>query len=137
MQKLISLLLVILFITLLASCKKDKEEEEVVIPTLCEVTNSQFNTQVLPIFQANCAVSGCHDGTDPDNPTLFDNYANIKGNIEADQALFLTAINFSGSDDAIWMPRPQPDVFPSAALKLPQSMIDKIECWIDRGMPND
>jgi hypothetical protein len=134
MNKL-ALLAPIALTLLIVSCKKDKEPEPE--PEFCETISAGYAADISPILMSNCGVSGCHDGSDPDIPLEYDSYANTKAAIENDQALFLAAINFSGTDDAVWMPRPEPDVAATPALKLPQSMIDKIECWIDAGMPNN
>src|SRR5687767_12711772 len=36
-----------------------------------------FESQVLPIFQSNCAKSGCHDAASHQDGYVFDSYANI------------------------------------------------------------
>jgi hypothetical protein len=36
-----------------------------------------FESQILPIFQSNCAKSGCHDAASHQDDFVFDNYANI------------------------------------------------------------
>ena len=36
-----------------------------------------FESQILPIFQSNCAKSGCHDAATHQDGYVFDSYANI------------------------------------------------------------
>jgi hypothetical protein len=134
-MKKLTLLAPIALTLLIVSCKKEKEPEPE--PEFCDTISARFTADISPILMSNCAVSGCHDGSNPDIPLEFNNYSNSKLAIENNQALFLAAINFSGEDEAVWMPRPEPDVAAPPTLKLPQSMIDKIECWIDAGMPNN
>jgi len=133
MQKL-SFIVLLASLIVLAACKKEKEPEPE--PEFCETISSKFGADIAPIISSNCAVSGCHDGNAEISLHLT-NHANIKAGIENNQALFLAAINFTGTDASLWMPRPNPNQNATQNQKLPQSMIDKIECWIDRGMPND
>ena len=46
------------------------------IPEIC------FESQVLPIFANNCAISGCHDGTGESHQT-FNNYLDISNSVVA------------------------------------------------------
>jgi hypothetical protein len=45
------------------------------IPEVC------FDSQVLPIFSNNCAISGCHDGGG-ESDLSFDNYNDIRNAVE-------------------------------------------------------
>src|SRR5574338_1681777 len=36
-----------------------------------------FESQILPLFQSNCAKSGCHDALSAKEGFILDNYANI------------------------------------------------------------
>lgn len=36
-----------------------------------------FESDILPLFQSRCALSGCHDATTHQNNYMFDSYANI------------------------------------------------------------
>jgi hypothetical protein len=57
------------------SCKHDIPVVEPVIPpatpTIC------FESDVLPLFQSNCAKSGCHDAATASDGYVLDNFANI------------------------------------------------------------
>ncbi len=50
----IILLLLTIFVSIILSCRNDS--------MIKELPQVNFNTQVLPIFQSNCAISGCHNG---------------------------------------------------------------------------
>lgn len=67
---------------------------------------------------------------------VFDNYQNIKSPIQSDPEQFLRSINFEGGITG-WMPRDNPKENASQEDKLPASQIMQIECWIERGMPNE
>jgi mono/diheme cytochrome c family protein len=89
-----------------------------------------FETDVLPIFQTNCAKSGCHDAASHQKGYVFDNYANIvrdgiepgnAGDSEVYEVLFET-----GNDK---MPRPpNPDLSPAQ-----KALIGR---WINEGAQN-
>jgi hypothetical protein len=42
-----------------------------------DTTNVCFETEVLPIFQSNCAMSGCHSSSHGKSEVVLDNYDNI------------------------------------------------------------
>lgn len=117
-----------------SACKKDVEPA--VTEEQCDDINASFNEQVLPLLTTSCAVSGCHSSAAAEGGFVFDSYDNIKSAVESDQAGFLASINFEGNSDG-WMPRSNPNDPASPQNQLPQSDIDKIECWIVKGMPND
>lgn len=127
---------IIMSLITVASCKKDEDPEPEPEPEFCDNVNSAFQAEVLPIFQATCGVSGCHDEVAAEENNIFVDYETIKASIESDQQQFLESINFvGGSTD--WMPRDDADENATEEDQLPQSQIDKIECWIERGMQND
>lgn len=127
-------MLTICLLLTVGGCKKDVEPEPE--PDPCENVNSAFQKQILPIFTASCALSGCHDDVAAEGDNIFDNYQNIKSSIQDDPEQFLRSINFEGGSTG-WMPRDNPEENASQEDKLPASQIMQIECWIERGMPND
>lgn len=38
----------------------------------CSTINAKFNADVLPIIQGNCAITGCHNGTQSPRLTTYD-----------------------------------------------------------------
>lgn len=92
----ITILLIILIYALVGSCRHNTVD-------IKEFPPIKFNTQILPIFQINCAKPGCHDGIskrgghynfsnyngimvavkpgDPDNSTIYNAITNIRGDI--------------------------------------------------------
>jgi uncharacterized membrane protein len=89
-----------------------------------------FETQILPLFQSNCAKSGCHDAASHNEDYVFDSYANIikKGilpgnatNSDVYEVLFETGTKK--------MPRP-----PNPDLTTEQKAL--IGRWINEGAKN-
>lgn len=128
----------LLLLTLSYACKKETEDPpQPPVSEECADVNSAFNSQVFPLLVNNCANSGCHSNASASAGLRFTDYNNIKQSIEFDQQGFLNSINFAGSDSTVWMPRSIADAPATIDNKLNQADIDKIECWIERGMPND
>ncbi|MEY4127839.1 MAG: hypothetical protein RL737_2028 [Bacteroidota bacterium] len=101
---------------LLVSCSKDKVS--VSTPPNCPDTVS-FNNEVLPIIQNNC--SGCHSAG---NGTgyIFTNHGNIAASADA----ILGSMRGNGYQ-----------LMPEGGPALPDSLIQKVECWIFQGKLNN
>lgn len=122
----------IIALTLINACKHE-------IPTAVQVTPTPvpggtnevcFESQILPLFQSNCAKSGCHDAATHKEGYIFDSYANIikKGirpghatNSEVYEVLFET-----GNDKM--PPPPNPDL-----TAVQKALIGR---WINEGAKN-
>lgn len=106
-----------IFISVLAlsivSCAKDKVP---VVAADCPTTVS-FNAEILPIFQDNCV--SCHNAGNT-QPTLED-YATISANADASLA------TLHGT----------PSLMPQGGPALPDSVIQKVACWISQGKLNN
>lgn len=118
----ISILIIVLVNTLINSCKHDTIN-------INEFPEVIFSTQILPIFQANCAKSGCHDGISEEGGRFnFSNYEGIMAAIKPgypDNSVAYTAL----AD--IWgniMP-------PDRPLSLEQRSLIRI--WILQGAKNN
>jgi hypothetical protein len=68
--------LLIIVITIINSCKHDAEGIDE-LRTVC------FEAEVLPIFQTNCAMSGCHDASSAAEGLDLSNYEGIMQGIQA------------------------------------------------------
>lgn len=134
-----SLLMSFYFLSLIAlsACEKDEEPEpEPILPDPCEDVSAAFAEDIEPIFANSCAGSGCHNSFSGEGGKIFVGYDNIVASIEDDQEQFLLSINFEGGSTG-WMPRSLPDENATAENQLSASKIEKIECWIESGMPNN
>jgi uncharacterized membrane protein len=89
-----------------------------------------FQSQILPLFQFNCAKSGCHDAASQNDGYVFDSYANIiKKGIRPGNATNsdVYEVLFETGDKK--MPRPpNPDLTPEQ-----KSLIGR---WINEGAKN-
>ena len=113
------------FIFLLAvagfvSCVKHKTPEPSAVVIVDTVSFSQF---VLPLFQANCSTSGCHDAGTSSGSYTFDSYANISANaVDALHAM-------KGEDNF--------ELMPQGAAALSDTLIAKYQAWISQGKLNN
>ncbi len=67
------------FVFLLASCTHSVDNPEN-IQTVC------FEKDVLPIFQTNCALSGCHSSSSAEEGIVLDSYQNIIKHVKPNSA---------------------------------------------------
>jgi hypothetical protein len=93
-------------------------------------TSICFERDILPVFQSNCAMSGCHNAGSAEDGYVLDNYANIvrKG---------ITPGNAAGSK--IWKSiaiETGDDRMPRNAAPLPAATQDLIKRWINAGAKN-
>ena len=94
-----------------------------------------FEEEILPLFQTNCAKSGCHDAKSHQEGYILDSYDNIvsrgidPGNASGSKLYqVLSAQRGAEEDDEVMPPPPnQP---------LAQAQIDLIGQWIDEGAQN-
>ena len=111
--------LFILVIILATSCTKDVAEPAVP----CEVLTSSFNSDILPIFTTNCAISGCHNLATSSGGFAWETHAVISANVE----YILHVINHE----------PGYPKMPKNKSKLHDTLIQKIQCWYDNGTPDN
>ncbi len=89
-----------------------------------------FETQILPLFQTNCAKSGCHDANTQADGLRFDNYYGIMEEIvpgNPAEGDIMEAIREDDADKI--MPRPP-------AAPLSQDQIALLTLWILQGAQN-
>jgi hypothetical protein len=110
-----------LFLSLLAlsivSCKKDKVVNNLPYPDVQCSDTVYFNSEILPIIQNNC--TGCHNNQ---NGYTLTNHNNISANYAAIVGSML-GTNYQ--------------LMPQGGPALPDSVIRKIECWVNQGMKNN
>jgi hypothetical protein len=99
------------------SCTKDKVGGNLPYPeVICSDTVS-FSNEILPIIQNNC--TGCHDNQ---NGYTLTNHENISANYAA----------IVGSMKGVGY-----KLMPDGGPSLPDSLIEKIECWVNQGKLNN
>jgi uncharacterized membrane protein len=125
MKKILTLFL-LLFLAILSNCYYDSEEK--LYPTLstsCDLENVTFAATIKPILQASCY--SCHSNANYVNKgsgIKLENYEDVK--IQASSRLMGAIKHASGYVQ-----------MPQGGGKLPDCEINKIQRWIDNGMPNN
>lgn len=102
-----------------SSCTKDKVPPTVVDAT-CTDTIS-FSADILPIMQNNC--TSCHDSNNASGGYDLSNHAGVTQNT----AKVLGSMMQDGSASSM----------PQGAPKLADSLIQKVNCWINQGAKNN
>jgi hypothetical protein len=112
-------LIILVATSCIISCKHETDISN--LPAIC------FEKQVLPIFISNCAVTGCHAATGPQQP--LDDYPSIFKSVipyKPDESASYGAI--ISSREKKRMPPGQP---------LPLELRTIIRVWIEQGARND
>jgi len=118
MKNLFKLLCIVWIVVIAISCTSDNFEDYYEMLD-CETANISFSSDIKPIIDTNCAVSGCHvTGT---GLPSWETYANISAN----------AGKIASRTAAGEMP-------PSISGKsLTIEQVQKIQCWVGSGAPNN
>lgn len=98
--------------------------------SLCDPDSAYFVQDILPIFVANCATSGCHDAATHEEGVILDNYEHIYDEIDPydlDNSVFKLIIEDNNSNR---MP-------PSPMPRLSAMQTLAIANWILQGAPNN
>ncbi len=111
-----SVVIVFLMIAI-SSCTKDKVGGDLPYPELICSDTISFAIDVLPIIENNC--TGCHDNS---NGYTFTNHQNISDNYAA----------IVGSMKGVGY-----QLMPQGGPALPDTVIQKIQCWVNQGMKNN
>ncbi len=109
-------------LTVLTSCKHESE----LAPGTPEVC---FETQILPVLQSNCTMSGCHDGTN-DLPLLktYDEIRKLVEPLKPVQSKLHKVITANRLLDIAMPPKPYD--------QLSSEQINQINIWILQGANN-
>jgi len=91
----------------------------------CSKVQASFSADVLPLMMNSCAIIECHDMAGHADGIILVNYERIVQ--AASQVRFLPSMQHVAGFDAM----------PQFADKLPQHEIDKVQCWIESGMPEN
>lgn len=109
----------------LSACLKDKTIEPAPPPPAGPCADTVFFTADLmtEIFNPSCNISGCHNSTSASAGYVLDNHSQIA----AGSANILKALKHE----------PGASPMPAGSPKLADSLIQKLECWIDQGKLNN
>lgn len=112
---------------LFLACEKNNEEDLYGLNGVEDGdTTISFASQILPIFENNCATVGCHNEDAAMAQFVFEDYDRIKANFENHAELIFTSLRHESG--AVAMP-------PSG--QLPERQINLIQAWYDAGMPEN
>jgi hypothetical protein len=122
MRKLVFLYALVVIVVAAAStssCTKDKTP----LPAVDNCPDTiLFSTQVEPIIELNCSVSGCHDSGAAGGYNLIGH-----GNISANASIILNVISHNSGFTPM----------PYFQAKLNDSIIAHFDCWIAQGKENN
>lgn len=116
------------FIMLISlSCYYDNQED--LYPTLsstsCKDTQVSFSSQVLPLMNARCNQSSCHNGNDRAGQIVLDNFTNLL--VSANDGSLLGSMRHSAG----YLP------MPDGAAMLDNCSIELVATWISEGSLNN
>ncbi len=120
-KSLIYLILMGLGSNLLIQCTTRNEED---LKEIC------FETEILPIFVSNCASSGCHDSNTQADGLDLSNYEGIMKEVKPGKPFDSKIVEVLLTND------PDERMPPPPSSPLPQSSIDLIVKWIEKGAAN-
>lgn len=117
------ILCMVFFCVFYTSCVKDVARLPVTVPkSFCDSMDVKYTTDIQTIISANCELSGCHDGGSGSTyPNNLGDYATLK--LMADQGRIKERVVTLKT-----MPPSGP---------LVDSLIQKLNCWLDAGAPNN
>ncbi|MDB5282716.1 MAG: hypothetical protein JWO06_1791 [Bacteroidota bacterium] len=124
---------VLVLIVCLSECTKDHSQNQgcSTCPTI------SFKTDIIPIFQANCAIPGCHTGPYPTGSLTLDS-AVAYTQATAVMTGYVKPGNPNGSILYLQLIAGGNPVMPPApALPLDACTSSKISCWIQQGALNN
>lgn len=127
-MKLLSMVIAALLLAgLLNACYYDKAD--LLYPgssTACDTSvTAKFSSEVLPVMNASCNQSGCHNTSGASGGVILDTYAGVKAAIA--NGRLTGSLNQSGSYSAM----------PKGGSKLNTCTITKIQQWINAGAQNN
>jgi hypothetical protein len=127
MKIILTALITIVSLSFFESCYYDKKD--LLYPdgkTPCDTAIvAKFSSEVLPIMNVSCNVTGCHGTTSAAGGVILDTYAGVKA--QAINGRLMGSMNQTGGYSAM----------PRGAAKLNSCTLIKIQQWINSGTPNN
>lgn len=124
MKAILMIMATIFSLSLFESCYYDKEEllyPDSKLPCDTSVV-ARFSSEVLPVMNASCNLSGCHNSVDAASGVILDTYAGVK--TQSLNGRLMSSTNLNGT-------------MPKNAAKLSSCTLTKIQQWINSGTPNN
>ena len=117
MSKILSVFTITCILVLL-SCSKDEETK-----ADCSGVSPTYTSDIAPIINLSCAISGCHTAIFPADGLDLSTYSKVKS--ASINGKVLQSIKHLSGVKAM----------PQDAAKLSVDKITKVECWIQAGAP--
>ena len=131
-SKIFSSLLISTFVLFILSCKHELDYLEKTTNPIDTTTPPPidslvcFESQILPLFVSNCAMSGCHDADSPEENIQLTDYTHIRQEI----------IPYQPSSEDVMESILDGSMPPSPNSNLTSSQISLIQQWIKQGAQN-
>ncbi len=110
-------LLLLLGTSTIFSCKKDKNSK---LTPQCDGSHPTYNSGIKSIIDSNCNSSGCHNSGSSNGS--FTTYSGLTG-----------VINNGSFKRTVLTDQ----TMPQGSATLSQSNINKIQCWVNDGFPEN
>jgi hypothetical protein len=126
-RTILALILIQVIAVLSYACTKDTADAPPPPPPptairFCDSITVSFSADIQPIMDNSCAFSGCHNSTGTTNGQFaFDTYAGVNA-AQLDPKFWDAISHASGASP-----------MPSGSPRLADSLLQKIECWIEQG----
>ena len=117
----------------LAGCYNDKYDKlyPATATTTCDTTTIKYSSDIQPIINSHCAISGgCHNAAGDANTGNLDFTIFSTLQSQATAALMLNDINFTPAGKGH-------NAMPLSLPKILQCDIDKITRWVNEGAPDN
>lgn len=105
-------------IAVISSCKKES-----IIPYDCSGVTPTYITDIKPIMDNSCAISGCHSASSKADGKDYSSYASVKSSASSN--------SFMGSMQHL----KGYESMPKGGSKLSDDQLKTIYCWIQNGTP--
>jgi hypothetical protein len=115
---------VIFFALLITGCDKKVGKYPAADPTAVNCDSVSYAKDIKPILEQSCAKGGCHDAVTRQSDIEFTSYGDAK--TQADLGRIKARV-IDGT----------PSYMPADVGRLPETQIKKIQCWLDKGAPNN
>lgn len=100
-----------------------KEVDYPVVVTTCDTMGVRFSTTLMPLLNAKCNTSGCHDAASAAGGWPLNDYAAVKFLMDNGRQIFLNSIEHVNTSSPM----------PKGEAKLSDCEIIKIKAWINAG----
>jgi hypothetical protein len=107
-----------------AGCDKKVGKLPPVDPNKVNCDTVTYKRNIKPLVEASCAKSGCHDAATKAGQVEFTSYAKLKTQVDAGR---IKARVIDGD----------PTYMPQDNGRLPEQQIRMIQCWLDKGAPEN